>query len=120
MMTARQTDPIETGRHATWMDSDVRLVAGVVLGRTRIWTDRTWSTVIGAVRVVALDSTGDVLGFTNERTIRVGIRRLPTADRTVSWSSALFAESLDEVAGLEVVHFRPPRRGGIDRLIERA
>jgi hypothetical protein len=120
MMTARQTDPIETGRHATWMDSDVRLEAGTVLGRTRIWTDRTWTTVVGAVRVVALDSAGNVLGFTGQRTIRVGIRRLPTADRTVSWSSSLLAESVVGVARLEVVHYRPPRRGAVDRVIERA
>ena len=120
MMTARQTDQIETGHHETWMESDVRLDTGMIIGRTRIWTDREWSTVVGAVRVVAVDDVGNVLGFTGERTIRVGVRRLPTADRTVNWSSALFADSLDGVARLDVVHFRPPRRNVVDRVIEGA
>jgi len=118
-MTARQTDQIESGHHATWMESEVRLDAGMITGHTRIWTDRAWSSVVGAVRVVAVDDAGHVLAFTGERTIRVGVRWLPIADRTLNWSSALFAASLDGAARLDIVHYRPPRRGVIDRIVER-
>jgi hypothetical protein len=119
MLTARHTDRIETGRHATWVESTVRLDGGMVTGRTRIWTDRSWSTTVGAVRVLAVTAAGDVLAFTGERRFRVGIRWLPTGDRSIEWSSVLFAASLDGVARPEVVHFRPPRRGLVDRAIER-
>ena len=120
MLTARQSDRIETGRHTTWMESDVRLESGMVVGRTRIWTDRAFSATVGAIRVVAVDAAGNVVAFTGERTFRVGVRRLPTADRSIEWSTALFAESLDGVVGLEVVHYRPPRRGPVDRFIGRS
>jgi hypothetical protein len=101
------------------MTSEVRLDAGMIIGRTRIWTDRTWSTVRGAVRVVAVDDAGHVLGFTGERTIRVGPRRLPTSDRAINWSSALFAESLANATRLDIIHYRPPRRRVVDRVVER-
>ena len=92
----------------------------MVIGRTRIWTDRVASVTLGALRVLAVAETGDVLAFTGERRFRVGPRRLPTADRTIDWSGALFAGSLDGVARLELVHYRPPRRGIVDRVVEQA
>jgi hypothetical protein len=120
MLTARHSDRIETGRHDTWMETDVRLASGMVHGRTRIWTDRAWTTVVGALRVVAVDETEAVLAFTGERRFRVGLRRLPTADRTIEWASALFGEDLAGVTRLDVVHYLPPRRSIIDRVIERS
>ena len=68
---------------------------------------------------MAVDAAGRVLGFTGERTVRVGLRRLPTADRAIDWASALFAESLADAARLDIVHYRPPRRGIVDRVVER-
>ncbi len=92
----------------------------MVVGRTRIWTDRRWSTVVGAVRVIAVDGAGTVLAFTGETRFRVGGRRLGLGDRDREWSSALFADSLEGAIGLEVVHYRPPRRGVVDHVLERS
>ncbi len=102
------------------MESDVRLEAGMVIARTRIWTDRPRSKLIGAVRVLAVDDAGNVVGFTGERSVHAGGRVRPgRADRITEWSSALFADTLDEVVALEVVHFLPPRRGLVDRIVDR-
>jgi hypothetical protein len=117
--TAHQTDTIESGRHATSMETTVHAADGMIHGRTRIWTDRVASWVVGAVRVIAVDADGDVLGFTGERRLRVGGRPLRTASRTVEWSMAVFADSPVAFARLEIVHFRPPHRGVVDRFVER-
>jgi hypothetical protein len=119
MVTARRSDRIETGRHDTWMESDVRLVSGMAHGRTRIWTDRAWTTTVGALRVVAVDETGAIVAFTGERRFRVGFRPLPSAHRTIEWASALFGDDLNNLARLDVIHYRPPRRGIVDRVVER-
>jgi hypothetical protein len=122
MMTTHQIDALEDGGRRTWMDTSARLEGGLIVGRTRIWTTRRLSSIAGAVRVVAVDDAGTVLGFTGERSFRVGGRQQPwrSSDRTVEWSSALFADSLDGAVRIEVMHYRPAQRGMIDRALERS
>ena len=117
MMMACQTDQLASGPGTTWMETAVHVANGMVVGRTRMWTERRFTTVQGAVRVLALDVGGEVLGFTGEARFRVGGRTLPVmrSQRTFEWSSALFAPSLDGAVRLEVVQYRPPRRWIIGR-----
>jgi len=116
MMTARRRDQLDAPRGSCWIETDVRLDAGMVIGRTRIWIERRSPKVVGAVRVLAVDAAGEVLGFTGERSFRVGGRGLfRSGDRTIEWSSALFADSLDGVIGLDVLHFVPRVRRRIRR-----
>ena len=100
------------------MDTTVRLDGAWIRGTTRLQTRRRVRSCIGAVRVLAADADGGIVGFTGERRFRVGgaanpIRR---SARMVEWSTALFAADLSDIVRLEIVHFTPPRSGFADWL----
>lgn len=117
MLSAHRTDVLPAGRHQLSMETSVELRSGLVTGTTRIATTRAWCPASGAVRVLAIDGSGAVLGFSGERTFRAAGRHVPllAADRIVSWSVALFGDQLDDVDHLEVMHYRPTFRRRLPR-----
>ncbi len=98
------------------MDTTVRLDGAWIRGTTRLRTRRRFRGCVGAVRVLAADAHGSVVGFTGEQRFRVGATANPLrrSDRLVEWSTALFAASAGEIVGLEIVHFVPTRGGLVD------
>jgi hypothetical protein len=115
LLTAHRRDLLQTAPETT-MDTTVRLDGAWIRGTTRLRTRRRLQGCVGAVRVLAADADGGIVGFTGERRFRVGgtanpIRR---SARVMEWSTALFAADPTDIVRLEIVHFTPPRGGLAD------
>jgi hypothetical protein len=102
------------------IDTAVHGSGPYVHGTTTIDAPRSWRAVRLAVRTLAVDASGSVLGLSEERSFVVGgFRRwLNPAPCTLRWSAAMLADDLDGLERLDVIHYVPVRGAIAERLLE--